>query len=115
MGDVSRCPQQRSSQTRFVEKGGRPPFDVVLMFKILVLKSTYNLSDESTELLICDRLSFREFLGLSLADTVPDARTIWLFAETLKSENMERHLFDLYNEELFKQGIEVKGGCIIDG
>ena len=85
-------------------KGGRPPFDVVLMFKILVLKTTYNLSDESTELQIRDRLSFREFLGLTFADTVPDARTIWLFAETLKSENMERHLFDLYNEELFKQG-----------
>ncbi|MDR3110939.1 MAG: transposase, partial [Planctomycetaceae bacterium] len=50
----------------------------------------------------------------TFADTVPDASTIWLFAETLKSENMERHLFDLYNEELFKQGIEVKCGCIMD-
>ncbi|MDR3110981.1 MAG: hypothetical protein LBU65_15030, partial [Planctomycetaceae bacterium] len=50
----------------------------------------------------------------TFADTVPDASTIWLFAETLKSENMERHLFDLYNEELFKQGIEVKRGCIMD-
>jgi hypothetical protein len=62
------------------------------MFKILVLKSLYNLSDENTELLIRDRLSFREFLGLTFADTVPDARTIWLFAERLKEENMERYL-----------------------
>ncbi|GHT19117.1 hypothetical protein FACS1894189_7750 [Planctomycetales bacterium] len=28
--------------------GGRPPFDVVLMFKIIVLKSQYNLSDDMT-------------------------------------------------------------------
>jgi hypothetical protein len=45
-------------------KGDRPPFDSILMFKILVLKSLYNLSDENTELFIRDRLSFREFLGL---------------------------------------------------
>jgi hypothetical protein len=67
-------------RTHVPSQGGRPPFDVVLMFKILVLKSAYNLSDESTELLIRDRLSFREFLGLTFADTVPDARTIWLIA-----------------------------------
>jgi hypothetical protein len=37
--------------------GGRPPFDALLMFKILVLKSLYNLSDENMELFIRDRLS----------------------------------------------------------
>ncbi|MDR2755674.1 MAG: transposase [Planctomycetaceae bacterium] len=42
----------------------------------LVLKTLYSLSDENTELLIRDRLSFREFLGLSFSDVVPDARTI---------------------------------------
>ncbi|GHT09696.1 hypothetical protein FACS1894170_00690 [Planctomycetales bacterium] len=30
-------------------KGGRPYFDVVLMFKIIILKSQYNLSDDMTE------------------------------------------------------------------
>ncbi|MDR1383228.1 MAG: transposase [Planctomycetaceae bacterium] len=84
--------------------GGRPPFDVLLMFKILVLKSLYNLSDENTELFIRDRLSFREFLGLGFADRVPDARTIWLFAEMLKEQNLERYLFDRFNEELSSQG-----------
>jgi IS5 family transposase len=51
------------------------------MFKIFILKTLYNLSDEHTELLIRDRLSFREFFGLSFSDAVLDARTIWLFAE----------------------------------
>ncbi|WP_284263753.1 transposase, partial [Gluconobacter japonicus] len=30
-------------------KGGRPPFDPVLMFKILVIQTLNNLSDERTE------------------------------------------------------------------
>ena len=58
-------------------KGGRPPYDAVMMFKILVIQARNNLSDERTEFLINDRLSFMRFLGLSLGDRVPDARTIW--------------------------------------
>ena len=52
-------------------QGGRPPFDPVMMFKILVIQAANNLSDERTEFLINDRLSFMRFLGLSLADRVP--------------------------------------------
>ncbi len=61
--------------------GGRPPFDPVLMFKILVIQMLNNLSDERTEYLINDRLSFMRFLGLGLSERVPDAKTIWLFRE----------------------------------
>ncbi len=43
------------------EKGGRPPHDAVLMFRILVLQALYNLSDEQTEYQILDRLSFMKF------------------------------------------------------
>lgn len=61
--------------------GGRPLYDEVLMFKILVLQRLYNLSDDQTEYQINDRLSFQRFLGLSLSSKVPDAKTIWLFRE----------------------------------
>ncbi|MDR1269480.1 MAG: transposase [Planctomycetaceae bacterium] len=56
------------------------------MFKILVLKSLYNLSDDNTELFIRDRLSFREFLGLGFSDRVPDVRTIVFLRKCLKSK-----------------------------
>ena len=48
-------------------KGGRPPFDPVLMFKILVIQTLNNLSDERTEYLINERwtLLFGQFLGLN--------------------------------------------------
>src|SRR5437016_12986504 len=64
-------------------QGGRPPFDPVMMFKILVIQAANNLSDERTEFLINDRLSFMRFLGLSLPDRFPAARTICLFREKL--------------------------------
>lgn len=57
-------------------QGERPPFDAVMMFKILVVQAANNLSGERTEFLINDRLSFMRFLGLGLADGGPDTRTI---------------------------------------
>ncbi len=62
---------------------GRPPWDAVLMFKVLVLAALYNLSDDQMEYLLRDRLSFMRFLGLGLEDCVPDAKTIWLYREAL--------------------------------
>lgn len=59
-------------------KGGRPPFDPVLMFKILVLQALYSLSDEATEFQIKDRLSFQRFLGLGLDGTVVEPTNIQL-------------------------------------
>src|SRR6201747_1897766 len=64
-------------------KGGRPPFDHVFMWKVLILQASHSLSDERTEFLIKDRLSFMRFLGLGLPDPVPDANTIWTFREAL--------------------------------
>ena len=56
-------------------KGGRPPFDHVLMFKVLILQTQNNLSDERTEFYLRDRLTWMRFLGLGLGDPVPDANT----------------------------------------
>jgi len=100
-----------------LSNAGRKPFDVVLMFKILVLKAMYNLSDEQTELQIRDRLSFRAFLGLGFTDgdIIPDAKTIWLFAERLKNLQLERTLFDRFNELLDASGFKVNSGYIVDG
>ena len=44
--------------------GGRPPYDYVMMFKILVLQKIYNISNEQTEYQINDRLSFQRFIGI---------------------------------------------------
>lgn len=64
-------------------KGGRRPYDYVLMFKILVLQRYYNLSDDQVEYQINDRMSFMRFLDLTIADDIPDSKTVWNFREQL--------------------------------
>lgn len=93
---------------------GRPPFDAVMMFKILVLQSLYNLGDDATEYQIRDRLSFTRFLGLSLGDRVPDAKTIWLFREQLTEAQLIGTLFARFDEHLNANGFAARKGQIID-
>lgn len=95
-------------------KGGRPPFDPVLMFKILVIQTLNNLSDERTEYLINDRLSFMRFLGLGLSDRVPDAKTIWLFRERLTQAGAIEGLFNRFDATLRNAGYLPMSGQILD-
>jgi transposase, IS5 family len=93
---------------------GRKPYDAVLMFKILVLQTLYNLSDDQLEYLIRDRLSFMRFLGLGLEDAVPDATTVWLFREALASAGLIEELFATFNRHLEAKGYIARGGQIVD-
>ncbi len=96
------------------KQGRRPPFDAVLMFKMLVLQALYNLSDEQTEYQIRDRLSFMRFLGLDLAQRIPDAKTIWLFRETLAQAKVVESLFAQFETYLAEDGLQPRGGQLID-
>lgn len=95
-------------------KGGRPPYDSVLMFKLLVLQTLYGLSDDQTEFQIRDRLSFMRFLGLGFHDAVPDAKTVWLFRELLTRAGAVEKLFALFDARLRESGYLAMGGQIID-
>jgi IS5 family transposase len=94
--------------------GGRPPFDYVMMFKILILQKLYNISDDQAEYQINDRLTFQRFLGLALCDIVPDAKTIWHFREELVQANILHVLFDYFVAQLDEQGIITHSGSIVD-
>lgn len=93
---------------------GRKPFDVILMFKIMILQSLYNLSDDQIEFQIRDRLSFMRFLGLGIGDTVPDAKTVWLFREQLTQAKLIKKLFKQFDRFLRKNGFSAKKGQIVD-
>lgn len=95
-------------------KGGRPPVDPVMMFKILVIQTINTLSDERTEYLINDRLSFMRFLGLGLSDRVPDAKTIWLFRERLTKAGSIGPLFERFDAMLRDSGYIPMSGQIVD-
>ena len=95
-------------------KGGRPPYDAVLMFKVLVLQTLYTLSDDATEYQLKDRLSFMRFCGLALHDPVPDAKTIWLYREQLTRTGAHERLFDRFDAILRERGYLAMGGQIVD-
>ena len=95
-------------------KGGRPPFDPVLMFKILVIQAQNNLSDERAEFLVNDRLSFMRFLGLGLTDKVPDAKTIWSFRERLTKAGVIEALFARFDRAIREAGYIPMSGQIVD-
>ena len=101
---------QRSDRAR----GGRPPYDAVLMFKVLVLQTLYTLSDEQTEYQLKDRLSFMRFVGLGLHDPVPDAKTLWLFREQLTRAGAVERLFQRFDTALRDKGLLAMGGQILD-
>jgi IS5 family transposase len=95
-------------------KGGRPPFDAVMMFKILVMQAQNNLSDDRAEFLINDRLSFMRFLGLGLTDRVPDAKTIWAFRERLTKAGAIEALFARFDRAIREAGYIPMSGQIVD-
>ena len=80
-------------------KCGRPPYDAVLMLKVLVLQIFYNLYDDQSEFQIRDRYSFCRFLSLSPDGKVPDTKAIWVFRERFK----KLELFDKFFTELLAQ------------
>jgi IS5 family transposase len=95
-------------------KGGRPPYDAVLMFKILVVQTLYTLSDDQTEYQLRDRLSFMRFVGLALEDRVPDAKTIWLYREQLTQAGAIERLFVGFDRALRDAGYLAMSGQIVD-
>lgn len=95
-------------------QGGRPPYDYVMMFKVLILQRYYNLSDDKIEYAILDRLSFMRFLGLTLSDRVPDSKTVWRFRNELAQQDMIKELFALLDKQLDTDGIIMHEGKMID-
>ncbi|CAN1503842.1 COG3039 Transposase and inactivated derivatives, IS5 family [Sphingomonadaceae bacterium] len=95
-------------------KGGRPPYDCVAMFKILILAAQNNVADARMEYLIRDRLSWLRFLGFDLGAPTPDANTIRLFREKLTDAGTLQVLFDAFDHRLRTNGYLAMGGQIVD-
>ncbi len=112
--EVFRPDLNRVHEKERKSQAGAKPFDVVLMFKILVLQQLHNLSDDGIEYQIRDRFSFMRFLGLQLEDRVPDSKTVWTFREALKNLGLVDVLFVRFHVQLAEQGYVAKAGQMID-
>ena len=97
-----------------VGRGGRPPYPTELMIRLLVLQQLYNLSDDAMEYQLLDRASFQRFAGLENSGRVPDAKTIWLWRERLKRQDLIGDISEAVGRQLAGAGFIARGGQIID-
>ena len=95
-------------------KGGRPGFDPVLKFKMLVLQALHGLSLTQANYMVRDRLSWMRFCGLGPGDTVPDANTLWDFREALIAAEALDRLFERIDRAITEAGYLPMGDQIID-
>ncbi len=102
--------QIRNNKT---SKGGRPNKDNIVMLKILILQRWFSLSDEQTEFMILDRVSFQDFLGISYTE-VPDFTTVWRFREELRKQGIGNKIWDELQNQIVGFGFSVKQGHIQD-
>ena len=93
---------------------GAKPFDVVMMFKIMILQRYYGLGDTQIEYQILDRLSFKKFLGLETGDKVPDEKTVWAFREKLTNSGLVEKIFFQFTEYLESKGLIMNQGKMVD-
>ena len=68
---------------------GPPRYPGLLMFKALLLQQWYGLSDPGLEEALCDRMSFRRFVGLAGDQAAPDHATLWRFRQSLARSGHE--------------------------
>jgi len=93
---------------------GRKPIDGLVLLRMLVLQSLYNLSDAQAEYQVRDRLSFTRFLELGIEDCIPDGTTLWLFREKLSKAGLIEKLFAQFGRHLEAKGYIARGGQIVD-
>jgi len=96
------------------KQGGRPPWPTELMIRLLVLQQLYNLSDEALEYQLLDRISFLRFAGLENSGRVPDAKTVWVWRERLKKQDLIGDISQAVGLQLAQAGFIARGGQIID-
>ena len=85
--------ERKLGSTNKKNNAGAKPYDVVMLFKILILQRYYGLEDSQVGYQILDRSSFKIFLGLATGDKVPDEKTVWSFRESLTKTGLVEELF----------------------
>jgi IS5 family transposase len=103
---------------KFYKKGqsadGRPSYSGLVLFKLTLLQTWYGLSDYEVEAQANDSISFTQFLGLRLEDSIPDHSVISRFRTAMSAKNAYDKLFQLINQQLEAHNVLVRTGAIVD-
>lgn len=93
---------------------GRPAFPPLMLFKALLLAQWYKLSDPALEEALLDRISFRRFVGLTMADPTPDEVTLWRFRQELSKHERHERLMKEMERQFKRKGLILKQGTLMD-
>lgn len=83
-------------------KAGRKRIDPVVLFKMLILKRLYGLSDKQLEFQAKHSPYLESFIGISKIRSAPDATTVSFFRERLKAAGIINELFLLFEQHLLE-------------
>ena len=100
--------------TKRQNAAGAPAYDVILLFKMLLLQTWYGLSDCALEERVNDSVTFSRFLGLSMEAISPDHSTISRFRTALTESRLMDKLLKAFNKQLSAHHISIKEGVLID-
>ena len=98
----------------YASREGGPAYPLLTYVKLLLLRQWYGLSDEGLEAAVDDRLSFRRFAGIPLAESVPDHSSIRRFREELARRDPAARLLAEVNRRLDAEGLILRRGTLID-
>ena len=98
----------------YASREGGLAYPLLTYVKLLLLQQWYRLSDEGLEAAVDDRLSFRRFAGIPLAESVPDHSSIWRFREQLARHGLAEKLLAEVNRQLDARGLILRRGTLID-
>jgi len=96
---------------------GRPPYDPVLMFKMLFASYLYELSERDTEVWANESIPAHYFFDLALDRRAPDNSTLSLFKQRLVSDGSWEALsriFDRLLGQARERGLEMGSIQIVD-
>ena len=98
--------------TKRQNAAGAPAYDVILLFKMLLLQTWYGLSDCALEERVNDSVTFSRFLGLSMEAVSPDHSTISRFRTALTEFGLMDKLLKAFNKQLSAHHISIKEGVL---
>ena len=95
-------------------KTGRPPFDLAMMLRIHCLQQWFGLSDLGAEEALFETSFYRDFVGLSGTQRIPDRVSILRFRHLLEEHDLSPKILQVINAKLAAQGLLLKVGTVVD-
>jgi len=97
-----------------VAKTGRPPFDLAMMLRIHCLQQWFGLSDLGAEEALFETSFYRDFVGISGTQRIPDRVSILRFRHLLEEHELSPRILQVINAKLAAHGLLLKVGTVVD-